>query len=134
MRSKLSGLKLRGTLMLTQTSATRTYTMDGTIFKPNSTEEHAKEVTNGFIPCGIYKYNHKSCRPAFTGWFFETETPIFTDWKHSHVVVIGDTMSSEADVFRDFYTIITSLKVEVSIHLNRVKESKKDQSYSLMIL
>ena len=122
MRSKLSGLKLRGTLMLTQTSATRTHTMDGTMFKPNSYEEHSKEVTHGFVPCGTYKYNHKSCRPAFTGWFFETETPIFTDWKHSHVVVIGDTMSSEADVFRDFYTIgeVPSLKVEVSIHLHYV--------------
>ena len=78
----------------------------------------------------------KSCRPAFTGWFFGTETPTFTDSKHSHVVVIDDTMTSEADVFRDFYTIggVPNLKMEVSIHLHRVKESKKDQSYSLMIL
>ena len=119
MRSKLSGLKLRGTLMLTQTSATRVHTMNGAIFKPNSYEEHSKEVTKGFIPYGTYKYDPKSSRPAFTGWFFGTDSPTFTDSEHSHVVV-DDTMTCEADVFRDFYTIgeVPNLKIEVSIHIH----------------
>ena len=126
--SELSGLKLRGTLMLTQISDSGIHTMAGTIFGPNEHEEHYKEISRGLIEYGDYKYNPKSTRPAFSGWFFGTENPTFIDQNNSHVVWTseggqstseGGQWTSEADVYRDFYTVgdVLNLKMEVSIHL-----------------
>ena len=138
--SDLSGLKLRGTLMLTQTaeSGIHIHTMAGTIFGPNEDEEHYKEISRGLIQYGDYKYDPKSTRPAFSGWFFGTENPTFIDQNNSHVVWTSDSAEggqwtseggewtseggrwrSEADVYRDFYTVgdVPNLKIEVSIHL-----------------
>ena len=119
MRSELSEVKLRGTLILTQTSASGIHTMAGTIFGPNEHEEHYKEISSGLIQYGTYKYNPKSTRPAFTGWFFGTEQPTFIDQYNNHMVVDANwTYTSEPDVYRDFYTLgeVPNLKMEVSIH------------------
>lgn len=115
---ELSGVKLRGTLILTQTSSSGIHTMAGTIFGPNEHEEHYKEISSGLIEYGTYKYNPKSTRPAFNGWFFGTEKPTLIDEYNNHMVVDANwTYSSEPDVHRDFYTLgkVPNLKM-VSIH------------------
>ena len=91
MGSKLSGMKLRGSITLTQTSATGTRTMHGTIFKPNDYEEHNREVTAGFIKYDTYKYNPENSCPAFSGWIFGN------DQQNNSPACVGPTPGVEGD-------------------------------------
>ena len=92
MGSKLSGMKLRGSITLTQTSATGTRTMHGTIFKPNDYEEHNRaEVRAGFIKYDTYKYNPENSCPAFSGWIFGN------DQENNSPVCVGPTPGVEGD-------------------------------------